>query len=78
MEQALIQVAAIAAALLAIAMVATTALRGWQDWLRLKTLELDRKRETDAAQPSAVTRIEMADLKERLRKLEEIAAGVDI
>lgn len=53
------------------------ALRGWNGWLALKHAELARFGE-DAAPPSAATRIEVADLKERIRKLEAIAAGVDI
>ena len=52
------------------------ALRGWKGWLDLKRMELagsDRK----ASPPSPAARIEMADLKERVRKLEAIADGVD-
>jgi hypothetical protein len=51
-------------------------LRGWQGWLDLKRAELDVRRE-GAAPPPAVARIEIADLKERIRKLEAIAAGID-
>lgn len=60
-----------------VAIVAFAALRGWGDWLDLKRAELLRRPE-DAAPPSAATRIEVADLKERIRKLEAIAAGVDL
>jgi hypothetical protein len=62
--------------LLALAIVAAAALRGWSGWLELKRAELAQPR-TDAP-PPASARIEVADLKERIRKLEAIAAGVDI
>lgn len=55
------------------------ALRGWKGWLELKRLELQASRTGDTAPaPNAASRIELADLKERIRKLEAIAAGVDI
>lgn len=60
-----------------LAIVAATALRGWNGWLDLKRAELARRGE-DSAPPSAAARIEVADLKERIRKLEAIAAGVDL
>lgn len=66
-----------AAGLSGLAIVTLAALRGWNGWLDLKRAELDR-RSDEAAPPSAATRIEVADLKERIRKLEAIAAGVDL
>ena len=65
-----------ATALVAIALVATVGLKGFKAWLELKRAELDANRETPA--PNATSRIEIADLKERIRKLEAIAAGVDL
>ncbi|WP_022683399.1 hypothetical protein [Sphingobium bisphenolivorans] len=64
------------AALSALLIVATAALRGWNGWLGFKHAELGRPGE--GGQPSAVARIEVADLRERVRKLEAIAAGVDL
>ena len=64
-------------ALAGIAILTTAALRGWNGWLDLKRAELGRQGE-DAAPPSAAARIEVADLKERIRKLEAIAAGGDL
>lgn len=52
-------------------------LRGWQGWLELKRLELTGAQAGQARSP-AMERIEMADLKERIRKLESIAACVDL
>lgn len=63
-------------ALVALAMLAAVGLRGFMAWLELKKAELGMGREV--APPSATNRIELADLKERIRKLEAIAAGVDL
>lgn len=52
-------------------------LRAWNGWLELKKLELAQS-VGDRGLPPAGGRIEMADLKERVRKLEAIAAGIDI
>ena len=66
--------------LAAVGMLTAGALRGWRGWLELKRLELQaRPSDTDLPPPSTMSsRIELADLKERIRKLEAIAAGVDI
>ena len=53
------------------------ALKGWQGWLELKRFELTHEA-ADRGLPPAGNRIEMADLRERVRKLEAIAAGIDI
>lgn len=52
-------------------------LKAWSGWLDLKRLELTHEA-ADRGLPPASGRIEMADLKERIRKLEAIAAGIDI
>jgi hypothetical protein len=68
-----------AATLLGVAIVALSSLKGWQGWLALKTRELDLHRpEIEGGAGVGAARIEMADLKERIRKLEAIAAGVDL
>lgn len=64
------------AALAALAMISLALLRGWREWLDVRRLELGT-RALDTA-PSPTSRIELADLKERVRKLEGIAAGVDL
>ena len=53
------------------------ALRGWQGWLDLKRLELAGNGRHEPRTPTA-DRIEIADLKERIRKLENIAAAIDL
>jgi hypothetical protein len=68
-----------ATALVAVAIVTIASLRGWQGWLQLKTRELDLHRpEIEGGVSTGMARIEIADLKERIRKLEAIAAGVDL
>jgi hypothetical protein len=66
------------AATIALALASAAALRGWRGWLDLKRLELARAPVRDASPPSSAKRIELADLKERVRKLEAIASGVDL
>ena len=52
-------------------------LKAWNGWLELKKMELTQIA-GDRGLPPATGRIEMADLKERIRKLEAIAAGIDL
>ena len=56
-------------------MIVAGALAGWRGWLQLKRTELDRGA---APTPAVGARIEIADLRERIRKLEAIAAGVEL
>jgi len=68
-----------AAGLAGLGMVTMAILSGWRGWLALKHQELThRTPSAEPTAPSAGTRIELADLKERIRKLEAIAAGVDL
>jgi hypothetical protein len=66
--------------LLGLAIMATVALTGFQGWLNLKARELELRRPSriDSGSPEGAARIEIADLKERIRKLEAIASGVDL
>lgn len=81
MQDASLYMTIAAASLLAITIVSITALRGWNEWISYKRLELreiqDYRVQNEGNGPSATSRIEMADLKERLKKLEAIAAGVE-
>lgn len=52
-------------------------LKAWNGWLDLKKLELGHVA-GDRGLPPAGGRIELADLRERVRKLEAIAAGIDL
>jgi hypothetical protein len=73
--ESILMIGALGLAGLGIAIVA--ALKGWQGWLEIKRLEIARG-VGEGVMPSGGGRIEIADLKERVRKLEAIAAGIDI
>ena len=66
--------------LLGLVIVAAVALTGFHGWLALKTRELELRRPSrlDHGSPEGAARIEIADLRERIRKLEAIANGVDL
>lgn len=66
------------AGLAAIGLISVVGLKGFTAWISLKRCELETGRIDAIASPSANNRIEIADLKERIRKLEAIAAGVDL
>ena len=70
------------AMIIGMTIVALIGLRGWQGWLSLKEQELEKnavpQREVDTGSSVGAARIEIADLKERIRKLEAIASGVDL
>ena len=73
-----VSIALVGASVLATLIVASVAmLKGWRGWLELKRLEIDRWHGA-APVARAVGRIEIADLKERVRNLEAIAAGIDV
>ena len=66
------------AALAGLVVVAVTTLKGWRDWIALQARVLDGQGRGESSTSPAGARIELADLKERIRKLEAIAAGVDL
>ena len=68
-------------ALVGLLVVTIALLRAWLSWLALKERELDRLPggvQSQRGSPEGAARIELADLKERIRKLEAIANGVDL
>ena len=52
-------------------------LRGWQGWLDVKRLELAGAVRQERRSPAG-DMIEMADLRERVRKLESLASCIDL
>jgi hypothetical protein len=73
-----ITMAVLAASVLAgMAAASWAGLKAWNGWLELKKMELAQA-VGDRGLPPAGGRIEMAALRERVRKLEAIAAGIDI
>ena len=66
------------ASLAGIGLVGGFAAWAWAGWLRLRAREIEQVRAGDGHDlPAIGHRIDLADLKERIRKLEAIAAGVD-
>jgi hypothetical protein len=63
--------------LLALSILLLAGLKGWQGWLEVKRMELAGPARREPRSPAA-DMIEMADLKERIRKLESIAACIDL
>lgn len=65
-------IALASAGTIAIGMTSAAALRGWEDWLELRRQQLGAGR-TPGRAPSG--RLELADLRDRVRRLEAIANG---
>jgi hypothetical protein len=66
-----------ASIILGLAGAALIGLKAWSGWLELKKMELTQIA-GERGLPPATGRIEIADLRERVRKLEAIAAGIDL
>ena len=73
-----------ATCLVGICVVAFALLRGWQGWLEYKREALERVQRTgsqteiEGGAAVGAARIELADMKERIKKLEAIASGVEL
>jgi hypothetical protein len=68
-----------AAGLAGLVVVTCAMLKGWREWIALQRLSIEGRGPVEGgAAPGPMARIEIADLKERVRKLEAIAAGVDL
>lgn len=66
-------------ALAAISILCFSGLRAWRGWIELRREEIAARGDTEEkAAPEMGARIELADVRERLRKLEAIARGVDL
>jgi hypothetical protein len=76
-DMTLLTLAFMTIASIVLGLCAVAGLRGFTAWIAFKRAELDRIMPAGTG-ASASNRIELADLKERLRKLEAIAAGVDL
>ena len=66
------------AGLAALGFASIAALKGWRGWLELRQLQLHHPVSRGSVGPSPAARIELADLRERVRKLEAIASGIEI
>jgi hypothetical protein len=68
----------LAALVVALSMLSLAALRGWEGWLRLRRIELAEGFGRRRPPSPAAARLELADLRDRVRRLEAIANGVDV
>ena len=67
------------AGIASVAIICGAALAGWNGWLRLQHAALPPRGGAGSPEDTAPAhRIELADLRERVRKLEAIAAGVEL
>ena len=78
MSEPMTMVAMASFGLAALTIMIFAALKGWQGWLELKRLELGSAAPRSASHGGMAERIELADLKERIRKLESLAACIDL
>jgi hypothetical protein len=78
MSEPMTMVAMASFGLAALGILLFAALKGWQGWLEVKRLELGSVQPRAASHGGTAERIELADLKERIRKLESIAACIDL
>ncbi len=71
-----------ASGLIAITIISISVLNGWREWVAYKRMQLREMhhvaQNSDNGGSNATSRIEIADMKERLKKLEAIAAGVEL
>jgi hypothetical protein len=67
----------VAVLVVALAMLSLAALRGWEGWLQLRRIELAQGRGRRRPPSPAAARLELADLRDRVRRLEAIANGVE-
>jgi hypothetical protein len=78
MSEPTIMMAMAGFALAGLGLCLAAALKGWQGWLELKKIELSGAAAPTASEGGMAELIELADLRERIRKLESIAACVDL
>ena len=67
--------ALLAGVVIALAMVSLAALRGFDGWLDLRRMEIRQRQRGGEPVSPAAARLELADLKDRIRRLEAIANG---
>ncbi|HYI46992.1 MAG TPA: hypothetical protein VEX35_00865 [Allosphingosinicella sp.] len=61
----------------AVVMLSLAALRGWEGWLQLRQARVAEGRVHRRAPSPAAARLELAELRDRVRRLEAIADGVE-
>jgi hypothetical protein len=66
------------ASLFAVAIAAAALLKGWQGWLEVKRLEVAGTGSRGPGRGANMGRVDLVDLKERVRRLEAIANGTEV
>ena len=61
-----------------VSLLSGAALRGWNGWLELKRAELQTGRNARDGSPASQVKGDVAELRQRVRKLEAIASGIEI
>ena len=77
MSEAMMTITMASFGLVALGISLLAGLKGWQGWLEVKRMERAGPTRREPRSPTADL-IEIADLKERIRKLESIAACIDL
>lgn len=77
MNEAMTMVTLASFGLVGLSIATFAGLRGWQGWLEVKRMELAGTVRREGRSPAGDL-IEMADLRERVRKLETIASCIDL
>jgi len=77
MSESLMMVTMASFGLVGLSIATFAGLRGWQGWLEVRRLELAGQVRQERRSPAGDL-IEMADLRERVRKLESIASCIDL
>jgi len=67
--------ALLAGVVIALAMVSLALLKGFDGWLELRRMEIRQRQRGDEPATPAAARLELADLRRRIRRLEAIANG---
>jgi hypothetical protein len=66
------------ASLFAVAIAAAALLKGWQGWLDVRRFEIAGTSSRGPVRGALPGRMELVDLKERVRRLEAIANGTEV
>ena len=77
MSESLMMVTMASFGLVGLSIATFAGLRGWQGWLEVRRIELAGQVRQERRSPAGDL-IEMADLRERVRKLESIASCIDL
>ena len=67
----------LAALVAGVAMLSLALLRGWEGWLQLRRMELNGGARAARTPSPATRRLELIDLKDRVKRLEAIANGIE-